>query len=77
MIVGLSIPEGSKVQVKNGKILIVFDENETKMDLFKARLDVWATEGNTFGDFSNNKALDNKGLVLSHKNKLTLQNYKR
>lgn len=70
MIIGINIPEGAKVKVSNGKVVIVFDENKTKMDLWKAHFDLWVTEGNKFEDFHNLPVEDHKVLELTHKNKL-------
>jgi ribosomal protein L6P/L9E len=70
MILGISIPDGARVEVVGNKVQIIFDEKETTRDLWKARFDMWLTEGESVSDFQNNKTLDNKGMILTVRNKL-------
>jgi hypothetical protein len=72
VIIGFSPPEGSKVIVDgDGRVLIVFDEKQTRLDLWKARMHCWVTEGFTAEEFHANRPLDSKPLILTHRNKLT------
>lgn len=71
MILGIQLPVDAKVEVTSGgKLLIIFDEKKTNMDLWKAHLDMWVTEGESQQEFFDNKSSDNKVIELTHKNKL-------
>lgn len=70
MILGISIPDGAKVEVTNNIVHIIFDEKETKRDLWNARFDLWVTNGGSVKEFRDNAPLDSKGVVLNRRNKL-------
>lgn len=76
MIIGMQLPDGATVkQTADGRLLIIIDEQKSKRDLWKARSDIWVTEGFTEEEFFENKLLDNKCLELSKQNKLKLSSY--
>ena len=73
MIIGLGLPEGAKTITLNDRILIVFDEKLSTRDLWKARLDLWLTEGNTVEEFYDNKLLNKQqAITITHKNKVVM-----
>lgn len=73
MIIGLGLPEGAKTITLNDRVLIVFDEKLSKRDLWKARLDLWLTEGNTVEEFYDNKLLNKQqAITITHKNKVVM-----
>ncbi|MBD7970300.1 hypothetical protein [Paenibacillus gallinarum] len=70
MILGVNIPDGANVEISNGKVHFIFDEKDTRRDLWKARFEIWVTEGKTVNDFQLNPPHENKGLILTYRNKL-------
>lgn len=74
MIIGIQLPQGTSFALSaSGKLMISFDENKTKVDLWKARFDIWVTSGRSESDFMDNELLDHHVLELTHDNKLKLQ----
>ena len=72
MILGIDIPEGARVEVSDNKIFIIFDENKTKRDLWKASFWMWLTKGITLKDFYANEAISSKRIEISNKNALKM-----
>lgn len=72
MILGIDIPTGASVSVENGKIIIVFDEKETKHDLWKMSVVMWLTDGKHSSEFWSNNTLSSKRLEVSNRNKISL-----
>jgi hypothetical protein len=71
MILGIDLPKGAKIETdNNNKVFIIFDENITKRDLWKALFTMWLTKGNTVNDFYINECLNSKSLEVSKNNKL-------
>jgi hypothetical protein len=72
MIIGIDIPKGAEVVIDKGneKVLIMFDERKTKMDLWKARFSIWLTIGNTVKEFYENYALTTGAMVVTNNDKL-------
>lgn len=72
MVLAFDIPKGAEIVVESGKVFIIFDEKETRMDLWKASFIAWLTEGMSVKEFYANKLLTNKRVEISHKNKLSM-----
>lgn len=76
MIIGIDLPQGARIEHSEdgNKVLIVFDEENTRMDLWKARLGVFLTEGQSESDFFGSKTLDHCTIEIGHRNKFRIIN---
>jgi hypothetical protein len=75
MVLGISLPNGAKVEVQDDKVLIIFDEKSSARDLWKARFDLWLTLGGTKEEFIQNEVLNksSRAVIISHRNSLSLR----
>jgi len=73
MILGIEMPEGAKIEFNSGKLLIIFDEDKTKRDLWIASLNLWLTKGNTVKSFHLNDTLSCKRLEVTKHYRLKLE----
>lgn len=74
MLLGISIPKDTKIINTGDKVLISFNEKSTKRDLWKARFELWLTEGETEKDFIDNDLLNkkSKAITITHSNKIKM-----
>lgn len=75
MILGISIPKNAKIINVDDKVLISFDEKETKTDLWKGRFELWLTEGRTRDDFIFNDLINKKSqaITITHDNQIKMK----
>lgn len=75
MILAIDIPKDAKIIVESGggKVFIIFNEKDTRMDLWKASFTAWLTEGMSIKEFIVNKLLSSKRIEISHRNKLSMK----